>query len=125
VISVDGEVIQDNRGRFWFKHDGTVWNRGQIQRLTDELPEGAVWLEDMSAEDLAKYHDDAEKMRILRLCAADCDREFKEACEKSMKKSIELRARLEIQGESPESAMNTARRFYTDEVDRLSAKYRR
>ena len=119
-VTRTGEIIADNRGRVWYRYDG-AWERGEIHTLGDALPDGAVWREDLSVNQLRSIHEHEELEKIAMLSPESRVQAAEVEIQAAKRAAVIRRMESEITGET--EGLEDARTWYRREIARISSKY--
>jgi hypothetical protein len=119
-VTGSAEIICDNRGRVWCLYDG-AWEHGEIDRLGDSLPDGAIWREDLSVAQLRTIHEQEELEKIAML-APESRIQASEVEIAAAKRSAVIR-RMEAEVVEDPEGLDDARRWYKSEIARIQTKY--
>ena len=117
VIALDGSVIEDNRGRVFYRKAGGKWGRTHIVRLGDPVPKDAVL--DQNVTDTQR--NEIERDRVSALSATEKATERERAMQGALNMAADMRSRLEIQSDS--KALAKSKAAYEAEVVRIEGIY--
>jgi hypothetical protein len=118
ALTLSGEIIPEWRGTEYHLKTGGTWAKAKIEHINEELPEGAVLPDDLTADQRAEIAAQGEAERIAAL-----DPEAKEAEKQAMLDSAadeadRLERRAKIQGKDFDTAA-----WYAEKRDEIEAKY--
>jgi hypothetical protein len=66
-INLDGDVIQDNRGRKYYTKDGEDWHENHIEKFGDKKPKDALYKDGLSDNQKLEIEESKEIQRIRAL----------------------------------------------------------
>lgn len=117
VITVSGDMIEDNRGRVFFHKSSKKWIKGKILRLGDKIPSGATL--EVNVTDTQR--DEIEKDRVSALPESEKATERTRAMNAAINTAADMRSKLEIQ--SDPKALEKSQAAYQEEVARIEGLY--
>jgi len=120
-VTRDGKIICDNRGRPWCRYENGSWEHGEIDRIGETLPDGALWRSDLSVKQLRTIHEQEELEKIALLSPESRIQASEVEIEAAKRAAVIKRMEAEIT-EDPEGLEN-ARRWYRREIARIETKY--
>lgn len=121
IVCRDFSTVIDRRGENWARK-GAVWTVGQIEKLGEDLPKGAIWVDDLSDDQLAVLYNDLEAARVAELTPEQKESEKAAAIARASGQAIQFRSEREL--ETGGSAIVEAQRYYADLVAQIEAKYK-
>lgn len=116
-IALDGSVVQDNRGKVYFRKVNGKWGGTRILRLGDKVPADAVLDSDMTDTQIRE----AERDRVMALPDNVKALEKEKAMGSAINAAADMRSRLEIQSDS--DALKKSQKWYRDEAARIEGLY--
>jgi hypothetical protein len=114
-VTLEGETIEDNRGKVYFRKSSGKWSRTRIVKLGDKIPSNAVTDPDETQQ------AEIERDRISALPADIKAAEKANAIESAMVSATAMRNELEIKKDT--SALKKSQDFYSAEVERIGVLY--
>lgn len=120
-VTRDGKIICDNRGRSWCRYGDGNWEHGEIDRIGEMLPDGALWRSDLSVAQLRTIHEQEELEKIAMLSPESRIQAAEVEIEAAKRAAVIKRMEAEIT-EDPEG-LDNARRWYRREITRIKTKY--
>ena len=120
-VTRDGEIICDYRGRAWYSYQDGAWAGGKIEHLGDAIPDGAVWKEDLSINQLRAIHEQEELEKIASLSPES--RIEAAGVEKEAAKRAAVIKRMESEIIEDSEGLENARIWYRCEIARIEKKY--
>lgn len=124
LLTLNGQVILDNRDRVSWKKDVLGWVcLGAITEVDTDKPEGAVWEEDLSHSQVEEIKAQWERERIAELTDEDRAIEKQVLVNAARGEAAFMRSELEIEGH--DNALEASRAWYRREVERIEDRYKR
>ena len=124
LLLKNGDKLLDRRGeKYYFQDENGTWKIAQIEKLAEELPETAVFVEEMTLEIQLEIFEQKEEIRLVELSEEESLIEFENAVKQSSGQAVREKGQLEIEGETPTKALSKARKDHQRRVDDLKVKY--
>lgn len=116
-IDLDGNTVEDNRGRVYFNKVSGKWQRVRIIKLGDTVPADGVFQEDVTDAQRAEIEAD----RVSDLTEGQRAAEKGKALANAINAAAGMRSRLEIQADP--DALTKSQEWYQSEVSRIEGLY--
>lgn len=123
VIDIDGKEHLNNIGKDYFKKDGDVWKYTKISDYGIEIPADSFLTKDLSKEQMIEIQEQENNERIKKLSITEKTTEKTSMIESVANQSVNLRSKLEIQGETAAKSLTQSKNFYNSEVEKIEIKY--
>jgi hypothetical protein len=122
VCFYDGEkFVSDLRGQhYWIKKDGK-WERGVIEKLGQEYPDGCETVETMPDETKQEIIEQLDTDRICDLSPGEKQKELEKQKNIALDRAASMKSRLEIEGD--DQALEKSREWHRLETERLEQRY--
>jgi hypothetical protein len=117
-LTVEGQVIPDWVGSEYYRKDGAVWTKGKVEAIGAPLPEGAVLIPDLTAEQNQEIAAQHESVRISALSNEEKAKEKKNRLDALADEADRLERRAKIQGEEFDAVA-----WYQEHKAPIEAKY--
>jgi hypothetical protein len=97
-LTVEGQVIPDWVGSEYYRKNGAVWTKGKVEAIGVPLPEGAVLISDLTADQHQEIAGQQESARISALSDEEKAKELKARLDGLADEADHLERRARIQG---------------------------
>jgi len=121
-LTIGGLIVSDFRGRRWFVYRCGRWQPGQILKIGELLPEGAIWGEDLTPEQRSQIHNQEDSDRIEGLGEEERELEANAAIRSAMGDAVRMRSELEIMGDP--GALEKSKENYARRCHEIRKKYK-
>lgn len=122
-LTLDGNIIDDNRGRIaYFKNAENRWIIQNVFMLGEKIDTLSIWSEDLTDEQRQEIGVQIDTERIAGLDATEKVTEFETLKDGIALQAALMRSKLEIQ-EDPE-ALVKSQEWYKAEIIKLEDKYK-
>ena len=116
-IALDGSMVEDNRGRVYFRKVSGKWTRTLIIKLGDKIPSDATLEGDLTEAEFNEY----EIGRVSDLPTAEREKEKQKALTGALIASKNLRGELEIK--SDPDALGKSQEMYQEREAKINGLY--
>lgn len=106
-LTIDENVIQDNRGRVYYYKEKGVWFKLKINRISQVKPEQCTWKEGLNACDIDEIRRQEDEAKINSLSLEERRTIANTEIEMAAKRCAQMRSVLEIKGDT--GALDKAR----------------
>ena len=121
-LTVDGEIIDDLRGKTFFGKISGAWEKIEVKLLSDTVDTGIYFLqEDLTEFEVLEMNAQFEIDRITALNPEDKLTEKNSMLESALNQSATMKNKLEITGDA--KALIKAQEFYNSEKVLIEEKY--
>ena len=117
-LTLEGEVIPDNRGLEYWKQTGGVWVKTKIEDIDVALPAGSVLPEALTQAQQAEIANQQDAARIAALTPEQKTAEKQAALDALADEAARLEKRAQIQGNDFDAA-----EWYAEHKTPIEAKY--
>jgi hypothetical protein len=122
AVTIDGDIVPDLRGtKFWIQN-GKKWVKGEVEKLGEDVPEGAVLHTDVTHELYQEIQKQEVAATIDAMTADDKKAAIESGTESLLNQAALMKSKLEIQ-DDPE-ALSKAKDWYKDQLAALKSKYK-
>jgi len=122
MLLSDNSVINDCRNKEYWEKDSGRWVKNKILLLGENLPEGAIWVEDLNKEDYQQEREEIaaqqETERIAALTPEQKELELQAALDASADEADRVNRRSQIQGKAFDPVS-----WYREKAAALHEKY--
>lgn len=115
-LALSGAIIEDNRGRSYYRKREDRWVETEIKSLSETKPEGCIWREGLTDAQHREIDEQREIDRIAKLTLTERRIQAAMEIEMAAKNCASMRSTLEIKGDN--DALKKAR----DQFERLKAE---
>ena len=120
-LTIDGEIIKDNRNKSFFGLENGKWKKYTINTLGAEIDTLWKHWRDLTKDQQNEYNTQAEIDRVSDMSAEERASEKNNALNIAVREAASKRGEFEIQGHP--DALERAQAFYQEERTRIEAKY--
>lgn len=117
LIALGGSIVEDNRGKVFFRRISGKWGRTHIVKLGDKIPSGAILEQDVTET----QRTEIERDRVRALPEELRMKEREKVLSLVLKSAGAMRSDLEIQGDP--DALQKSQDWYQAERARLETLY--
>jgi hypothetical protein len=122
-LTLDGQVLYNLTGeRYWIDNDG-AWTLGTIEKIGDELPDGAIPEKELTSEDRTKIVEYQQLEAIKNLTPEQRSDKITEEINAAASRLAVQRSADEIQGIDPETALRVAQEKFELDKKSIEQKY--
>jgi len=121
VITENLEKISNNKGKVYYKKNGSEWVKLEIKKLGEDPQSGAILVADLSESQLKEIAEYEEKERIKKLTSAHKTSEKESVIESLKSQAAIMKNKLEIEGDN--KALKKAQDWLSAETDKVNIKY--
>ena len=122
-LTLDGDVINDNRNRtIYFKNTNETWNIKKIMVLGEAFDTLSVFSEDLTDSQRQEIAEYEESVRISGLDIIKKGEELEMMRDSLAGQAAVMRSKLEIQGDT--EALSKAQTWFNTELSALEDKYK-
>jgi hypothetical protein len=118
ALTLTGEIIPDWRSTEYHIKTGGVWVKTKVEHIGEDLPEGAILPDDLTAEQRAEIAEQQEAERVAGLTPEQKAAEKQARLDAAADEADKLSRRAAIQGTDFDTAA-----WYAERQDEIEEKY--
>lgn len=123
-LTTEGKEIKDQRRQqFFYQDESGLWQSLKVEKLGQELPEGAILKKEITPEIYAEISEQAQEKHIAELSDENRNNEFQERKKVVRRTAALMRSELEMDDVAPNQATKEAKAWYHEQVAALKEKY--
>lgn len=125
LLKLDKEIIKDERNKIYFILKDEKWKEIKIKKLDEEIPEGAIFQEDLTIEQRTEIYEQKEEERIESLTTEQREIEKNAKIDGLLGSVANYKMKLELE-DSTETGFDLdaeIRSFYEDAKSVIVEKY--
>jgi hypothetical protein len=123
LLTVDGTIVKDCRGREYWRKVDDVWECTKIDAIGVDKPSGSKLYKNLTAEEHAEIAAQLETERIAALSAEEKTNEKNRMITAAGHKAVGMRSLAEIGGTDAATALSDAQAWLATETAAIEAKY--